>query len=265
MKPKASRNSLENQLPEGLVVDRVWLAERGFARPLVDYYLRSGALAPVARGAYRRPGPPLKWEHVVYSIQNLGYSAYVGGRSALEFQGFAHYLSMQGVQQVHLYGADRLPGWVSKLETPYQLLLHKIHLFDMPVNEAITTRPFGHWDWLINYAAPELALLELAAEAKQEADFEVLDKLFDSATSLRPQLIMKLLKACQHIKARRLFLWFAERHGFAWAKRLEADAVNLGSGKRVIVKGGALDKKYQITVPRKMINGDVDGFDESFL
>ncbi|MCF6258149.1 MAG: type IV toxin-antitoxin system AbiEi family antitoxin domain-containing protein [Gammaproteobacteria bacterium] len=54
------------------------------------------------------------------------------------------------------------------------------------------------------------------------------------------------------MKAKRLFLWFAERHGFAWFKRLEVEAVSLGSGKWAIVKGGALDKKYQITVLREM-------------
>ncbi|MBL6985381.1 MAG: type IV toxin-antitoxin system AbiEi family antitoxin [Candidatus Thioglobus sp.] len=265
MKLQPSRDSLEVILPEGLVVDRAWLADRLFQRPLVDYYLRTGALVAVARGAYRRPGPPLKWEHVAYSLQELGFSVHVGGRSALELQGYAHYLSMQGIKRVHLYGVDKLPGWVGKLEAPYRVTLHKAQLFEKPVAEAVATKPFGHWDWPVRYASPELALLELSAEVKQPADFDVLDKLFDSATSLRPQLVMKLLMACHHVKAKRLFLWFAERHRFSWFKRLEADDIGLGSGKRVIVKGGALDKKYQITVPRKMLNGDMDGFDESFL
>ena len=220
MKPQTTRNSLENQLPDGLVVDRIWLADRGFERPLVDYYLRSGALVPVARGAYRRAGPPLKWEHVTYSLQELGYAVHIGGRSALELQGFAHYLSMQGVKLIHLYGVEKLPGWVSKLEAPYSLTLHKAQLFDETVPEAVTTKPFGHWDWPLRHATPELALLEMASEVKQASDFEVLDKLFESATSLRPKLIMKLLKACHQVKAKRLFLWFAERQGFAWFDRL---------------------------------------------
>ncbi|MDT8452347.1 MAG: type IV toxin-antitoxin system AbiEi family antitoxin domain-containing protein [Gammaproteobacteria bacterium] len=265
MKPQITRDTLESRLPEGLVVDRIWLADRGFERPLVDYYLRSGALVPVARGAYRKPGPSLKWEHVVYSIQSLGYSVHVGGRSALELQGFAHYLPMQGMQQVHLYGVDKLPSWAGKLDTPYRLTLHRVQLFDEPVAEAITTRPFGHWDWPLRYATPELALLELVSEVKQDSDFEVLDKLFESATSLRPQLLMKLLKACHHVKAKRLFLWFSERHDFGWFKRLETEAINLGSGKRAIVKGGVFDKKYLITVPRHMANGSRDGFEQPFL
>jgi len=261
VKSRTTRDPIEDQLPEGRVVDRAWLADRGFDRPLVDYYLRSGALKRVAHGAYRRPGPPLKWEHVVYSIQNLGYPVHVGGRSALELQGFAHYLSMQGVKQVHLYGADKLPGWVRKLKAPYELHLHKAPLFEKPVDEAVTSKPFGHWDWPVKYATPELALLELAAEVKQASDFEVLDKLFDSATSLRPQLLMQLLKACRHVKAKRLFLWFSERHGASWFKQLKPEAIYLGSGKRVIAKGGALDKKHQITVPRHMTSEHSDGFE----
>ena len=264
MKHQTTRKPLEDQLPDGLVVDRVWLADRGFNRPLVDYYLRSGALVPVARGAYRRSGPPLKWEHVVYSLQELGYAVHVGGRSALELQGFAHYLSMQGLKQIHLYGTEKLPGWVSKLEAPYQFTLHKTQLFDETVPEVITTKPFGHWDWPLRYATPELALLEMASEVKQASDFEIMDKLFESATSLRPLLIMKLLKACHQVKAKRLFLWFAERQGFAWFDRLDVKSINLGSGKRVVQKRGALDNKYQITVPREMVSemtkGMMDGF-----
>ena len=264
MKETPYRDNLEDLLPDGLVVDRTWLAKRGFERPLVDYYLRSGALVPLARGAYRRPGPPLKWEHIVYSLQELGFSAHVGGRSALELQGFAHYLSMQGIKQIHLYGVDKLPSWISKLEAPYRLILHKSKLFDLPVTESVTTKPFGHWDWPLRYSMPERALLEMTSEVKQASDFEVLDKLFESATSLRPKLIMTLLQSCHQVKAKRLFLWFAERHGFTWFDRLDVKAVNLGSGKRVIQKGGAFDNNYQITVPREMVSdmtkGMVDGF-----
>jgi len=69
---------------------------------------------------------------------------------------------------------------------------------------------------------------------------------------MRPQLIMRLLKVCHQVKANCLFLWFAKRHGFIWFDRLDVKAVNLRSGKRVIVKGGVLDNMYQITVPRQM-------------
>ena len=36
-------------------------------------------------------------------------------------------------------------------------------------------------------------------------------------------------------------------------KKLNLGNINLGKGKRVIVKGGHLDQKYQITVPKNFI------------
>ncbi len=59
------------------MVARSWLKARGFDRPRVDSYLRSEALRLVTRGTYRRPGPPLKWERIVYSLQELGYAVHV--------------------------------------------------------------------------------------------------------------------------------------------------------------------------------------------
>jgi hypothetical protein len=48
---------------------------------------------------------------------------------------------------------------------------------------------------------------------------------------------------------KRLFFFFADRHQHAWLKRIDRAAVDLGKGKRMLVKGGKLDRAYQITVP----------------
>jgi hypothetical protein len=51
------------------------------------------------------------------------------------------------------------------------------------------------------------------------------------------------------VKVKRLFFYFADRHHHAWLKRLDKSAIDLGTGKRMLVKGGKLDPTYQITVP----------------
>lgn len=259
-----SNESLEKILPEGLVIDRAWLNAQGVSRSSIDYYLRAGRLEAVARGAYRRPGPALKWEHLVYSLQELGYPIHVGGRAALELQGYTHYLSMSGKQQIDLYGVRHIPSSLLTNSAPIKLEMHSVELFSELPAEAISTKPFGHWDWPIRYATPELALLELLAAVSSEADFYVVDKFFESAVTLRPSLVNKLLDVCTQVKAKRLFLWFAIRHSHAWLKQIDTSKVNLGSGKRVIVTGGTLDKQYQITVPREMQNkGDMENGTES--
>ncbi|TKB05559.1 type IV toxin-antitoxin system AbiEi family antitoxin domain-containing protein [Desulforhopalus sp. IMCC35007] len=252
--------TLLEQIPDGLVVTRKKLMFLGIDRPSIDYFLRSGKLTVVHRGVYRRPGPPLKWEHLVYSVRQLGYVVHVGSRSALDLSGFAHYLPYGGTQQIHLYCKTKLPNWLSTLNEKVQIVPHKFKLVpDLPVT-AITDRPFGHWDWPIPYASAELALLELINEITDEASFTMADKYFESATTLRPKLLNELLSSSIKIQANRLFLWFAKRHNLPCFESLNLSDINLGKGKRMIVRGGALDKEFHITVPKGMANGTQPDF-----
>ena len=117
------------------------------------------------------------------------------------------------------------------------------------------SKPFGAWDWPIPYSTPELATLELLAGVRKAADFSVADKFFEAVVNLQPDLLHALLQACTQVKAKRLFLWFSDRHGHDWRQVLETDGIDLGRGKRMLIKGGAYDGTYQITVPREMARG----------
>jgi hypothetical protein len=185
----------------------------------------------------------------------MGVHVHVGGRSALELQGFAHYLPLQGVTRVSLYTTSRVPSWVQTFQADYTFTVHRRRLFKTLPSAAHVSKPFGAWDWPVPYATVELALLELLADVRQAEDFDFVDKFFEGATVLRPALIQELLLSCSHVLAKRLFLWFATRHRHPWFKKLDPKGVDLGRGKRVVVKGGALDRKYQITVPRTMVHG----------
>ena len=251
----SKKRPLDRLPPEGQLVNRAWLQARGVDRPLVDSWLRSGKLVAVSHGVYRRPGPPLKWEQVVYSLNEIGVRVHVGGRSALELQGLAHYLPLQGVTRVSLYTTSRVPAWVQAFSAEYRFTVHRRRLFKTLPSVAVVPKPFGAWDWPVPYATVELALLELLADVRQAADFDFADKFFEATTMLRPALVRELLLACSHVLAKRLFLWFAARHRHAWFSKLDTKKVDLGRGKRLVVKGGALDARYQITVPRGMTHG----------
>jgi hypothetical protein len=121
--------------------------------------------------------------------------------------------------------------------------------------EAVKNKPFGSWDWPIAYAFPELVMLELLSEVRETADFMVADKIFEAATNFRPEILYILLRTCSQVKAKRLFLWFRDRHRHDWRQALKIDGINLGKGKRMLVKGGAFDPTYQIAIPREMAVG----------
>ena len=44
----------------------------------------------------------------------------------------------------------------------------------------------------------------------------------------------------------------AEKVGHSWFKHLHLDKIDLGIGKRSIVKNGVYDGKYQITIPKEL-------------
>ena len=250
---KLISNRLDQILLDGQVIDRKWLYEKGYERSTVDYYLRSGKLESVARGVYRRPGPPLKWEHIYYSLKKLGFPHHIGANTALELQGYTHYLSLDDTKKsITLIGDKKLPSWINDIDENIKFTLLPQKGFSILPQDSLTTVLFGHWDWELEISTVELALFELVSSIKNEADFLVADKYFESATVLRVNLVNNLLRRCTHIQTKRLFMWFSDRHSHQWSLSIDRDNLNLGSGKRVIIKGGVLDAKYNITVPKQM-------------
>jgi hypothetical protein len=74
----------------------------------------------------------------------------------------------------------------------------------------------------------------------------------EGLSDLAPRRLQKLLVRCRSVKVKRLFFFFADRHRHAWLKRVQRAAVDLGLGKRMLVKEGKFDPTYQITVPREL-------------
>lgn len=234
------------------MVDTPWLDAHGYRRQWREKYVAHGWLEGVTRGVYRRPSSEarLAWQRVVISLQRLlGRSVHVGGRTALELQGLTHYLRMGETPSVHLYASETLPGWVSKIVTDTVFVGHSADkLFDQNA-PGLTEVEWGHWGWTVRLSAPERALCELLDELPERETFHQADVLMESARTLSPKRVQATLEACRSIKVKRLFLWFADRQDHAWFRRLDLARIDLGRGKRQIVKNGRYDAKYQITVP----------------
>lgn len=264
-------NQLERDLPEGLLVDAAWLASHGYPTNLRSYYVATGRLEQPARQVYRRPRGEVSWQQVVISLQTLlEYPLVVGGRTALDLQGYAHYV-LQRQQQVHLYGTKRPPQWLHKLKLGVRFVYHNDRtlfrrhavthrvasldsLAEQPFTskESLVMQPWGQWNWPLVLSTPERAILELLDELPEHESFHQADVLMEGLSNLRPTRMQKLLEDCQSVKVKRLFLFFADRHAHAWSTRLYKNKIDLGEGKRMLVKGGVLDKTYQITVPAEM-------------
>lgn len=119
-------NALEQTLPQGLLVDAQWMEERGYSTSLRSQYVAAGWLVQPVRGTYKRSLGDLTWQKVVVSLQSLLHrDLMVGGRTALELQGFGHYLTETGPTTIHLYGQKPAPGWLTKLPLKEKFRFHR--------------------------------------------------------------------------------------------------------------------------------------------
>jgi len=256
-------------------VDAAWLSEHGYSTSLRSQYVSAGWLEQPTRQVYRRTRGSLGWEQVAISLQTLLHeNLTVGGRTALELQGFAHYLT-QETKEVHLYGPKHPPSWLEKLPLGVPFVYHNSQrlfrsaakvpraqaalspaanaLQDFaPLPADLVAQPWGQWGWKLTLSSPERALLELLDELPDRESFHQVDKLVEGLANLSPRRLEKLLLDCRNVKVKRLFFFFADRHHHAWLKRINKSAIDLGKGKRMLVRGGKLDAAYQITVPEDL-------------
>ncbi len=270
---KGKLNQLEKALPEGLLVDAAWLEHEGYSRALRNQYVSAGWLEKPARGVFRRPRGSVGWEQVVISLQTLlGHAVSVGGRTALDLQGYAHYLSR--VQKtVHLYSDNKLPLWLHKLPLELGFVTHnrrrlfpslvlpagKITLDAALIDEekiskqGLRINSWGQWNWPLVMSTPERAYLELLDELPFNETFHMADVMMEGMTSLSPQRLQILLENIQSVKVKRLFFFFAQRHNHQWLKRIQKNKIDLGHGKRALVSGGKLDPEFLITIPKEFV------------
>lgn len=272
-------NRLMRELPEGLVVDAAWLTDKGYPTNLRSYYVSQGILEQPVKRLYRRPYGDMRWEQIVISLQTvLGVPVIVGGRTALTLEGFGHYIS-ERTREIFLYAAKTPPSWLFELKLGVEFKVRNserlfrnqpIHFgltnltHDLrsgksnsqdPVHASVRRVPWGHWEWPLTLSTPERALLEMIDELPNRESFHIVDTMIDSMQTLSPRRMTKLLTDCRSVKVKRLFFYFASRHDLRWMKSLRPEAFDLGTGKRVLVKGGKLDPRFQITVPEDLDGG----------
>ena len=75
----------------------------------------------------------------------------------------------------------------------------------------------------------------------------------EGLATLRPNQAQELLEDCKSIKAKRLFLYFAERVGHSWFNYIDQTKIDLGSGNRSIVPNGILVPKYSLVLPKELV------------
>jgi hypothetical protein len=244
-------NQLLKIWPAKTVAVHSWLEKQDVYRQLVSSYQKGAWLKSVGRGAFVRFNEDVDWTGALYSLhEQLHLPIHVGGKTALELKGYAHFLPMGKRPKVSLFGSrlTKLPSWFKKHDWGVNIEYSMTNLFPSKGECGLTKHDLGSYS--ISISAPERAIMEVLYFIPKRQSFEEARLLMEGLTTLRPKLVQELLELCRSVKVKRLFLFMAEECHHSWMKQLEREKIDLGKGKRFIITGGRLDPVYNITVPK---------------
>lgn len=185
----------------------------------------------------------------IHAVQSqLMLPVHVAGKTALDLHGEVHFVRQQDLNRVLLLAEPKtkLPPWLKQNNLSKKIAFSTMGLFSNPVESSLTSIFVEKLS--IQASSRERAILEHLAFVPTWGSLTEAKHLLEGLTTLRPKLIQNLLETCTSVKAKRLFCYLSEKVNPPWFKKLDLTKVNLGTGKRQIVKGGRWVAKYQITV-----------------
>lgn len=251
MKNTSKINTLLHSQPYGTIFTSMWLVDNGYSYALQQRYRENGWLESIGSGAAKRVGDQVSIEGGVYSLQNqLGMSVHFGGKSAIALLGRSQYLQM-GLGQLLLFGMqdEKLPKWFSEYDWGVRIDYRASGFLPRDIG----MEDFSKGNFTIKISGLARAILECLFVSDGH-DLVECYELLESMSGLRPKIVQSLLETCRSVKVKRLFLFMAEKAGHGWLKYINLAVIELGSGTRSLVKQGVYVQKYDITVPKELMD-----------
>ncbi len=241
-------NLLLNSQPSGAVYLSSWLTENGFSTQLINRYKKSNWLYSIGTGAWMRVGDKPTYEGALYALQQQAkLNIHIGGKTALSLLGKVHYLELS-MQQIILFGGseEKLPTWFSKYD--WGLKVNYFSSSFLPPKAGLQTleqRTFS-----LQISNPIRAIIECLYLSPKKQELVECYEIMEGLNNLRPKQVQELLEQCTSVKVKRLFLYMAEKAKHDWFSYINLEKINIGKGKRSLVKEGVFISKYGITIPK---------------
>ena len=251
MDNKTKINSLIQSLPRGSVLLPSWLLSQGYSYELQQSYRKSNWLKSIGKGAMLKSGDPLVLTGALSALQNVeNLNIHVGGRSALELQGLAHYLQINNPKTtLFVNSRAKLPLWFTNNNWNTETIIFRLSLFE---NETLGMADFQEGELIMKISNPARAIMECLTLCPDKFPLQESFELMEGLGALRPAKVQELLENCKSLKVKRLFLYFAEKANHSWFKYLDVSKIDLGVGKRSLVESGVLIPKYKLVLPSEL-------------
>lgn len=222
-----------------------YLLARGFSYGNLKQYVSRGHLDSLGRGAYCKHGhSPRISASLEACVHQLKVPLHIGGWSALQHHGLLHFLpAIERPTTIFTPTNTRLPAWLSQsFGKEYVSRSTNIFPSDLYVSEAAVD------GFSVPVSSPERAILEYLMDVPDEHPLNEAYQILEMMVNARSDVLQALLEQCGSVKVKRLFLLLAEDLNYPWYEALDLGHIDIGSGGRVIDKGGKYRSKWLLTV-----------------
>ena len=248
--PPTKINQLLQKVPNGGLFLSSWMYKNGISHELQRHYKESQWLTPIERGVMVRTGErPTIFSALASLNEQENKHFTIGAMSALEMQGFSHYVPM-GKRTIVLFShrGERLPAWFVKRDWNVFLRHYTSECFNPGAGiDTVMQEGFN-----LPVSSPARAFMECLHLSPKYYNLTDLYYVMESLSILLPLKVQELLEDCKSVKVKRLFLYMAEKSEHNWLNMINLSNISLGAGKRSIVRNGVYNPKYQITIPKEL-------------
>ena len=240
---------LIDSLPGGLLFAS-WLRKEGYSAQLLKRYRDSGWFESLSRGVMYRKNDNLSALAAVYSYNHqTGNKARIAAHSALELQGFVHYVPMGKPRLMVAFESSTVEDWVKS--DRYDMTIVPFHtcIFKNPASQS-----FDRNSYTLDISSPEQAFLECLHLVPDYYNYMDLYYIMEQLTSLDPDKVQTALENTSSQRIKRMFLYMAEKAGHYWFDMLDTENFGLTTSKLKLVDNGVYISGYRITVPKELNN-----------
>ena len=249
---KTKINQLLQKQPPGGLFFSDWMYKNNISYELQRRYRETQWLTSMDTGVMIRTGDePTIFSAISCLNKQHNKNFHIGAMAAIEYHGSAHYIPM-GKQTVVVFGSknETLPKWL--LNRDWNVILRFFTTQNFSENLGIKEEDMNGFP--LRISSRERAFMECLHLAPKYYNLTDLYYVMEALNNIRPNITQQLLEECKSVKVKRLFLYMAEKAQHAWVKYLDLKQINLGSGKRVIAENGVYNTKYQISLPKDLVD-----------
>ncbi|MCD6246287.1 type IV toxin-antitoxin system AbiEi family antitoxin domain-containing protein [candidate division WOR-3 bacterium] len=235
-----------------------YLKSLGYDYGLLHKYKTRGWLDSPYKSVYVKPGGHISPLGIVYALQTQkNMNIHIGGISALILKGISEQVyNINELRNLHILSTKRIfvPQWVKKFAKEHNL---KLNFMQNNIFKSEIGLTYFHYNKMeIMISSTERAVMEMLSMIRTRSDYFDALKYFELTGELRGEKLLGLLKNCNSVKCKRLFLYLSEKYEKDYIKKIDRNVIDLGRGTRRIIndKGKSVYiRDYDIEIPRETI------------